>query len=308
MRPQLRCETVRSHNMYSHVTVSCELPHASGLACTMSQRVNVVVPDGLAAGDEFIVTAHGADFSVTVPEGAYGGHEIDLDLPLPEDSASASATQRVVVEVPDGVASGELFSVEFDGRIFEVTVPEGMLPGDEIEIELPTSNLPPPTTASQGGVGWDDWDTAWAPVPKGAASWAEPPAPVPYYGRYKIDEKVQVQRSSGAWSPATVKEYDELSDTYTIELLVSKMLKYMVSENEIQPLEFQAQQCGEHFVGRRVQVPFVGALSKDDVMGEVRAYDEATGTYTVALDSGVTKQGLISDEIKVRPDRKKKAT
>ena len=274
----------------------------------MSQRVNVVVPDGLAAGDEFIVTAHGADFSVTVPEGAYGGHEIDLDLPLPEDSASASATQRVVVEVPDGVASGELFSVEFDGRIFEVTVPEGMLPGDEIEIELPTSNLPPPTTASQGGVGWDDWDTAWAPVPKGAASWAEPPAPVPYYGRYKIDEKVQVQRSSGAWSPATVKEYDELSDTYTIELLVSKMLKYMVSENEIQPLEFQAQQCGEHFVGRRVQVPFVGALSKDDVMGEVRAYDEATGTYTVALDSGVTKQGLISDEIKVRPDRKKKAT
>ena len=109
-------------------------------------------------------------------------------------------------------------------------------------------------------------------------------------------------------SPATVIEYDELSDTYTIELLVSKMLKYMVSENEIQPLEFQAQQCGEHFVGRRVQVPFVGALSKDDVMGEVRAYDEATGTYTVALDSGVTKQGLISDEIKVRPDRKKKAT
>lgn len=86
---------------------------------------------------------------------------------------------------------------------------------------------------------------------------------------------------------------------------MSKLLKYMVSENEINPLEFQAQKCGEHFVGRRVQVPFVGALSKDDVMGEVRSYDERSGTYTVAMDSGVVKSGLLSEEVKVRPARKK---
>ena len=52
-------------------------------------------------------------------------------------------------------------------------------------------------------------------------------------------------------------------------------------------------------------VPFVGAMSKDEVMGEVRAYDKATSTYTVALDSGTIKKGLVSDEIKVRPERKK---
>ena len=151
----------------------------------------------------------------------------------------------------------------------------------------------------------DDWDAAWTPMPKGSTSWAEAPTPAPYYGRYKIGEKVQVQRTSGAWSPATIKEYDELSDCYTIELLVSRQLKYFVSENEIQPLEFEAEKCGEHFYGRRVQVPFVGAMSKDEVMGEVRAYDEATSTYTVALDSGTIKKGLVSDEIKVRPERKK---
>ena len=149
-------------------------------------------------------------------------------------------------------------------------------------------------------------DGAWAPRPRGNASWSEPPPPPPYYGRYKLGEKVQVQRTSGDWSPASVKEYDELSDTYTVELLVTKQLKYMVSENELQPLEFRAQQCGEHFQGRRVQVPFVGAMSRDEVMGEVRAYDEATDTYTVAMDSGVTKTGLLADEIKVRPERKPK--
>ena len=80
----------------------------------------------------------------------------------------------------------------------------------------------------------------------------------------------------------------------------------MLSESEVQPLEYRAEQCGEHFKGRRVQVPYVGALTRDDVMGEVRSYDEATDTYSVALDSGVVKQGLVADEIKVRPDRKKK--
>ena len=55
-----------------------------------------------------------------------------------------------------------------------------------------------------------------------------------------------------------------------------------------------------------LQVPCVGALSKDDVMGEVRAFDEASGLYTVALDSGVVKRGLTSDEVRVGRDRTKK--
>ena len=99
----------------------------------------------------------------------------------------------------------------------------------------------------------------------------------------------------------TIKEYDEPSDCYTIELV--SRLKYLVSENR--SAVGLRRRGGEHFYGRRVQVPFVGAMSKDEVMGEVRAYDEATSTYTVALDSGTIKKGLVSDEIKVRPERKK---
>ena len=195
--------------------------------------MTVVVPDGLRPGDEFLVSAHGGEFTVTVPDGVYGGAAIDLDLPLPEGHCACSSSesafvQQVVVTVPDGATSGQAFVVEFDGQEFEVIVPAGLRPGDELEIELPTRGAPsppvppPPPTAAQGGVGWDDWDCAWEAPPKGSAPWAEAPEPAPYYGRYKIGEKVQVQRTSGAWSPAVIKEYDELSDTYTIELIVSK--------------------------------------------------------------------------------------
>ena len=279
------------------------------------QRVTVTVPDGLNSGEEFTISFNETEYTVAVPDGVRGGEEIDLELPAaPESNAASSSSemQKVVVTVPGGVGSGMPFTVEFDGQEFEVIVPEGLGFGDELEIELPASTQqpPPPQPPPQSqkpalGAGWDDWDAAWTPMPKGSTSWAEAPTPAPYYGRYKIGEKVQVQRTSGAWSPATIKEYDELSDCYTIELLVSRQLKYFVSENEIQPLEFEAEKCGEHFYGRRVQVPFVGAMSKDEVMGEVRAYDEATSTYTVALDSGTIKKGLVSDEIKVRPERKK---
>ena len=182
--------------------------------------VTVVVPDGLAPGDEFVVSANGREFNVTVPDGVWGGVSIDLELPVAEAPGSSASQhmQQVVVTVPDGVSAGQLFTVDFGGQLFEVTVPDGLVAGDELEIELPappslSSKAPPPPTASQGGVGWDDWDSAWEPVPKGSTGWADAPEPAPYYGRYKIGEKVQVQRTSGEWSPATIKEYDELSDT-----------------------------------------------------------------------------------------------
>ena len=52
-----------------------------------------------------------------------------------------------------------------------------------------------------------------------------------------------------------------------------------------------------------MQVPCVGAASKDDVMGEVRAYDEATGLYTIALDNGKVKRRVQGDAIRVRSGR-----
>ena len=230
--------------------------------------MSVVVPDGLKSGDEFAVSAHGQEFSVAVPYGVSGGMEIELELPVP-------TTEQCVVTVPDGVREGEPFTIGTTwGGVFEI-VATGP-PGTEIEVELPL-----PTAA---------------PAPS-----EESPAAT---GTYAIGAQVQVQRTNGMWSAAVIKEYDDVSDTYTVELQSTQQLKYLVSDNELMPIDFKAQVLGDHFLGRRVMVPCVGAESKDDVMGEVRAFDEATGLYTVALDSGLVKRGLKADAIRVGRDRK----
>ena len=291
------------------------------------QRCTVIVPEGLTPGDEFTVKANGQSFSVTVPDGVYGNVAIDLEIPT---ISSSSSTDRCVVTIPAGVGPGDTFNVEASwGGVFEITVPDGLSPGSELEVELPLAPteqeapynipLPPPPNANQGGVGWDDW-TDGSSIRNGAnngrghgdnaaaaggadCSTAGVDTAATSAGTHAVGAKVQVQRTNGQWSPAVIKEYDEISDTYTVELLATLQLKYLVSENEIMPIDFEVERCGEHFVGRRVQVPCVGAESKDDVMGEVRSYDEATGLYTVAMDNGKLKRGLRSDEVRVRQGR-----
>ena len=267
----------------------------------MMERMSVIVPDGLNAGDEFVVAAHGQEFSVAVPDGVNGGMEIELELPVP------TTTERCVVTVPAGIKPGEAFTIGTTwGSTFEIVAPGP--PGMEIEVELPLPPpsdppynipLPPPPNAGQGGIAWDQWDDGDGEREHGRAT-----ASSAATGTHAVGARVQVQRTNGMWSPAVIKEYDEVSDTYTVELQATQQLKYLVSDNELMPIDFKAQVCGEHFVGRRVMVPCVGAESKDDVMGEVRAFEEATGLYTVALDSGLVKRGLKADAIRVGRDRK----
>ena len=45
--------------------------------------------------------------------------------------------QIVSVDVPAGIAPGELFSVEYQGRNYDVACPDDCAEGDEIDIELP---------------------------------------------------------------------------------------------------------------------------------------------------------------------------
>lgn len=241
--------------------------------------MTVVVPDGLTEGMDFVVAGPGGlEYSVTVPSGVAGNVAIEVDLPDAPPPAAAD-TQRVAVAVPDGLLPGDPFNVEAAwGGIFEVCVPDGVGGGDTIEVELPMPPPEPPAAAADGE--WDDW---------------QPPC-----GSHTVGQKIKVQRTNGSWSPAKIVEYDYVSDTYTIKLELTGQLKYMVSDSEIQPMSYMAERAGEHFIGRRVQVPCVGAESRDEVYGEIRSYDEEYETYVVALDCGVVKRNLTADEIKVR--------
>ena len=54
----------------------------------------VVVPDGLCAGDEFIVTAGGCQFHVCVPAGCSSGSDIHVDLPVEPSGAADGAGEE----------------------------------------------------------------------------------------------------------------------------------------------------------------------------------------------------------------------
>jgi hypothetical protein len=175
-------------------------------------------------------------------------------------------------------------------RVAQVVVPDGCGPGDVIEIELPTE-----AAATQQSTEPQQPMQSEEPQMTGEAT-AE------YVGMHKIGAQVAVLRTNGAYTPATIKEYDEMSDTYTLEVEVRPMagrlatrhsmtivscarqggqLKYLVTEDEIAPFDHEPEKVGEHFVGRRVQVPTPGAESKDDVMGAVHSYDPRSGTRRV---------------------------
>ena len=106
------------------------------------QNVEVCVPDGIAEGEEFLLEFQGLQLSVACPPGCGPGDAINIEIDVPEDS-TASAPQQVEVVVPDGCYPGMEFTVEFDGRQFNIGVPDGCEPGTPIMVEVPASEPAP---------------------------------------------------------------------------------------------------------------------------------------------------------------------
>jgi len=244
----------------------------------------VIVPDGLESGDEFVVTApDGQEFAVMVPDGITGNVAIEVDLPVAGEASGDAplSTERVAVTIPDGVSPGDTFNVEATwGGLFEVVVPVGLSPGDTLEVELPAAPL------------------------SEAAEPAAATGTIPWGPTYAVGEKLKVQRTDGSWSPAEVVDHDETSDTYTVKLSATGQLKYMMSDSELQPLDYEAEACGDFFVGKRVQVPTIGAETRDEVMGEIRSFDAVNRTYDILMDTGLFKRGVQSEAIRVREKAK----
>eukprot|EP00966_Prymnesium_polylepis_P122084 2822176-Prymnesium_polylepis.1 len=69
-------------------------------------RVEVNVPDGLFAGDNFTVHFESRDFDVVVPEGCEGGALLTIDVPADPEAATA-----VEVEVPAACVAGDVFKL-----------------------------------------------------------------------------------------------------------------------------------------------------------------------------------------------------
>ena len=260
----------------------------------------VIIPDGCFSGDEFTVNLGGGQFCVGVPEGCGPGDSIVIDLPPPEEEEPLPTTgspkeligHRVALHglVGKGLLNGRkglVRSYNAERDLLLVAI-DGMHPDVGIRIEnvtvLPADDLPDPDN--------DEPPEA-------------PPAGVHYVG-----DRVLVERSNGSTSLGTVVEYDEVFETYLVDL-GNYVLKYGVEESYITPYETTSEWAGlssrgadggweGYFIGRRVRIPsMLPNADDDDQNGVVCGYDHQTGFYHVELDSGVLRRSVLFKQMKV---------
>ena len=275
--------------------------------------VVVIVPEGLYPGDEFIIEVGGREWTVDVPDGAYAGHEIEMILPLDDDSSSSDDTMymeeeplenSLVVMVPEQCGPGDAFVVETMGPsgesfTFETIVPDSCYGGMELVVQVPPPPPPPPPPLSEGkGDGGKRGERLRAALAHAEGGYddelhvEDPDVTVlreSRVGHYSTFQKLEVYRSDGSWSRgATVEEYDEFGDTYTVRTSDGR-LKYMV-----EPPSLRSVRVG---LGLSLGEAVLCSTRAGKVYGHVDEYDDTENQYTVRLVSNGTYRIVIDDEI-----------
>ena len=212
--------------------------------------VEVLIPPGCHAGSELVVNAGGdQEVLVTIPEGFGPGELLLVDLsPVGGGQAAASEEEPVLnVVVPEGAEGGSEILVDVgDGRELAVVVPQGLRPGDMMEVVVPAATpwspspppphaepLPPPPEPLPPPPPQPKPDEEREPQRVQPAELSDSDEDDPAQGaKFGVGQPVEVLRTDGAWSLATVVDYDDGGLTYTISLVDGRH-KYFVEETEL---------------------------------------------------------------------------
>ena len=193
--------------------------------------VTVVVQVGCFAGDEFTVDLDGCQFVVGVPDGCGPGDAIMVTPPSrgPAPEAPPNPKQLIgrrvslcalVSKALLNGRKGEVITYD-EGKDALYVAVDGMRP--DVAVKLANVTLLPP----------DD-----EPDPDND----EPPE-APRAGVHYVGDRVLVERSNGSTSLATVVEYDEVFESYLLDV-GNGVLKYGVEESYITPYETSIDWAG----------------------------------------------------------------
>ena len=251
------------------------------MATTM---VTVNVPDGVYAGNEFVLEYEGQQLSVVCPEGCGPGDEINLEIPAASGGAGsgdAPPPSTVEVTIPDGCFPGMEFTVDFNGRTFNIAVPDGCEPGQPLQVEVPPED-PPPEQPSSSSAHEQQRPPPPPPPPP-------PPQPKPdanKYGNLHIPpfrggpnataNPNSVAGKNADWQPAG-------------------------SLFAMGPSEGFGREAGDFHIGQLVQV------SRSDgswTYGKIMDYDPTADTYSVMTRAGpkhFVDRADLTDDIVVNP-------
>ena len=90
----------------------------------------------------------------------------------------------------------------------------------------------------------------------------EPPE-APPAGVHYVGDRVKVERTNGSISYATIVEYDEVMEVYTVDVGAG-VLKYGVEESYITHVDHTGEWAGRHFIGRKVSRLSLAPLALSD--------------------------------------------
>ena len=112
-----------------------------------------------------------------------------------------------------------------------------------------------------------------------------------------VGDRVKVERSNGSISYATIVEYDEVMEVYTVDV-GNGILKYGVEESYITHVDHTGEWAGRHFVGRKVRCAHLGKREIDK-NGVIKGFNEHTQCYQVLMESGKMQHTLRFEAMKV---------
>lgn len=199
-----------------------------------SLEVEVEVPAGCFPGTEILVTHGEQSVTVVIPEGMQPGEMMMLSLP--PSSHLLDAPPAVEVNVPDGCWVGDTFNVDYNGRSWSVVVPDGCGPGSLLLVDVPNdeetsspqSTECPPSPSPPPAAKTDDSHV----LPPELSDTSDEEMEQVATAKFAIGAPVEVLRTDGGWTLATVTHFDDGGFTYTVRLTDGRE-KYFVEEEDL---------------------------------------------------------------------------
>jgi len=221
--------------------------------------LQVETPAGVGPGDLFHIEHSGLLFEICVPDGVHEGQFIEVDLPLEEAQqdlladTDAPPPELLEITVPPNAEGGAEILVEHGALQFYVTVPAGLVAGDLLTVEVPLATghdldeVPPlPSKAPADPTSAEAEDEVKPlrrrrrerKVSAGFESWASFPNGTT--GKFDRLQEVEVYRTDGTWTPATVLTHYDASDTYDVQLRDGQ-IKYLVESDGLRHIKARAR-------------------------------------------------------------------
>lgn len=245
-----------------------------------SNEVEVVVPDGVFAGEEIVVAIGDDELIVTVPAGLKEGDHMVVEVPVKED-------ELLAVKVPDGVSGGQEMLIETpDGRQLVVDVPMGLSSGDIMDVSVPRASTQPLSASSP------------SPPPK------QPPMkPPPRLPPLKSLDSMGDAPASAINSSMPLHPQAPLQQTLppSTSALAAPAAAERTAER-LQAPELSDDSDDEEDAGAKFGVGAPVEVLRSDgrwTLAKVTDYDEYGCTYTIQVSDGRLKYFVEEGELRI---------